>query len=225
MRVVSLVPSATETLLALGVTPVACTRFCDQPGLQTVGGTKDPDVEAIVELMPDLVVVNDEENRREDAVALRAAGVTLHEMSPRSVADVAPAVRALASRLGVAAPATGISAPLARRGRAVAFVWRRPWMILTTATFGASMLEHLGWVAVATSGPDRYPEVTLADVAGWSPDLVVLPDEPYPFAVRHRNEIVAALPSADVRIVDGRDLFWWGTRTPDALARLAATLA
>ena len=61
MRVVSLVPSASESLIALGVTPVACTRFCDQPGLPAIGGTKNPDVDRIVELAPDLVVVNEEE--------------------------------------------------------------------------------------------------------------------------------------------------------------------
>ena len=47
MRVVSLVPSVTETVLAWGVTPVAVTRFCEQPDLVQVGGTKDPDLEAI----------------------------------------------------------------------------------------------------------------------------------------------------------------------------------
>ena len=74
-RVVSLVPSVTETLLAWGVTPVACTRFCEQPDLPHVGGTKDPDVDAIVALAPDLVVMCVEENRWEDAAALSAAGL------------------------------------------------------------------------------------------------------------------------------------------------------
>src|SRR3954469_11976792 len=78
MRVVSLVPSITETLLAWGIEPVACTRFCEQPSLVHVGGTKDPDVDAIGRLVPDLVVVNDEENRREDAAALEAAGLAVH---------------------------------------------------------------------------------------------------------------------------------------------------
>ena len=77
-RVVSLVPSVTETLLAWGVTPVACTRFCEQPDLRPIGGTKDPDVAAIVELAPDLVVVNDQENRIEDHAALVAAGLDVH---------------------------------------------------------------------------------------------------------------------------------------------------
>ena len=77
-RVVSLVPSVTETLLAWGLTPVACTRFCEQPSLPHVGGTKDPDIDAIVALQPDLVVLDREENRRPDAEALEAAGLRLH---------------------------------------------------------------------------------------------------------------------------------------------------
>ncbi|MCZ7525141.1 MAG: helical backbone metal receptor [Acidimicrobiia bacterium] len=105
MRVVSLVPSATETLVALGVVPLACTRFCDVPGIPTVGGTKDPHVDEIVALAPDLVVVNDEENRLEDAERLSEAGLALHSMSPRTVADVGPAVVALAAAVGVDAPA------------------------------------------------------------------------------------------------------------------------
>ena len=75
MRVVSLVPSATETLRAWGVDPVACTRFCEQPDLPAVGGTKNPDVAAIVSLAPDLVVLDEEENRREDHDALPAEGL------------------------------------------------------------------------------------------------------------------------------------------------------
>ena len=104
VKVVSLVPSVTETLLALAVAPIACTRFCDAPGIATVGGTKNPDVDAIVALKPDLVVVNDEENRIEDADALRAAGLRLHDMSPRTVADVGPAVRALGDAVGAETP-------------------------------------------------------------------------------------------------------------------------
>ena len=102
MRVVSLVPSVTETLLAWGIEPVAVTRFCEQPGLRAVGGTKDPDVAAIVALRPDLVVVNDEENRREDADALVAAGLAIHVTHVHTVADVQACLADLASALDVA---------------------------------------------------------------------------------------------------------------------------
>jgi ABC-type Fe3+-hydroxamate transport system substrate-binding protein len=235
MRVVSLVPSATETLVALGVTPIACTRFCDQPGIPTVGGTKNPDLGAIVDLAPDLVVVNDEENRREDADALAAAGIELHSMSPRSFADVAPAVSALAAAVGagdvpppaeLAGTLTPGDAEAVLRRRCVVFVWRRPWMTLAADTYAASLLSGLGCdqVAFGVDG-DRYPEVELGAVAAAAPELILLPDEPYAFDDRHRVEVARAVPGAEVLLVDGRDLFWWGVRTPAAFERLRAVLA
>jgi ABC-type Fe3+-hydroxamate transport system substrate-binding protein len=223
-RVVSLVPSATETLLALGVVPVACTRFCEQPGLTAVGGTKDPDVEAIVALAPDLVVVNDEENRREDADALEGAGLTVHAMSPRSVAEVGPAVAALAHAVGRDVPDSEVPSPRDPRGDAVAFVWRRPWMTQRADTYGASVLAHLGWTDPFVDTGVRYPTTDLVAVAALAPDLVVLPSEPYPFRARHRAEVRDAVPAARVELVDGQDLFWWGIRTPAALTRLASAL-
>ncbi len=223
-RVVSLVPSVTETLLELGVRPVACTRFCAQTDLRTVGGTKDPDVGAIVALAPDLVVVNDEENRREDADALAAAGLAVHSMSPRTVEAVGPAIASLAEAVGVRPPPFAFPPRCPRLGRAVAFVWRRPWMTESDDTYGSSVLAHLGWDNPYTATSARYPETDLADVVAHAPDLVLLPSEPYPFAARHVPEIVDALPGVAVVLVDGRDLFWWGSRTPAALVRLGATL-
>jgi ABC-type Fe3+-hydroxamate transport system substrate-binding protein len=234
LRVVSLVPSATESLLALGVAPVACTRFCEQPGLPTVGGTKNPDVAAIAVLAPDLVVVNDEENRAEDAGALAAAGLTVHSMSPRSVGDVGPAVRALASAVGAPVPARfgadewerWLAAARSTRGRRTAFVpvWRRPWMSLAGDTYGSSLLALLGVDNVFADAATRYPEVTTDEVAARRPDVILLPSEPYEFRPKHAEELRREVPDAPVSFVDGRDLFWWGVRTPEAAARLAAAL-
>jgi ABC-type Fe3+-hydroxamate transport system substrate-binding protein len=224
-RVVSLVPSATETLLDLGVVPIACTRFCEQPGIATVGGTKDPDIRAIVGLAPDVVIVNDEENRREDADALSAAGIEVHSMSPRSVEAVGPAVRALAELLGVPAPELRVPTPSSAGGRAVTFVWRRPWMTQSGDTFGSSVLAHLGWTNPFADAASRYPETDLESVREHAPDVVVLPSEPYPFGDRHAREVATVLPAARVVLLDGHDLFWWGTRTPGALDRLRGALA
>jgi ABC-type Fe3+-hydroxamate transport system substrate-binding protein len=218
MRVVSLVPSVTETLLAWGVEPVACTRFCEQPQIRAVGGTKNPDVAAIIGLAPDLVVMCDEENRREDADALVAAGLAVHSCSPRSVAEVRPALTALAQAVAVERPETGpapISAPLGLR--AFVPIWRRPWMSLAAATYGSSVLEAIGVTNVFADHPDRYPEVALEDASARRPDVVLLPSEPYPFRERHHAELAEV---ATVVPVDGQDLFWWGERTPKALARL-----
>lgn len=231
----SLVPSATETLIALGVTPIAVTRFCEQPGLATVGGTKDPDIEAIVALAPDVVVLCEEENRREDAEALTAAGIATCALVVDSVADAELAVAALvaftsagrvahreqggtgheAAALVPAGPAPPALAPSGFR--AFVPIWRRPWMTISGVTFGSSMLAHLGIGNVFAEAEARYPTTSLAEVSELRPDVVLAPSEPYPFKDRHVAELAEIAP---VELIDGQDLFWWGIRTPDALGRL-----
>lgn len=222
-RVVSLVPSVTESLLAWGVRPIAITRFCEQSGFTTVGGTKDPDVGAIVALAPDLVVMNDEENRRADADALDAAGIEVHVTHVHSLDDVGPCLGALAGALGIAREFP-LTPHLVSAGARRAFVpiWRRPWMTINADTYGASLLSALGIETVFATASERYPTVALDDAFAQGPNLVLLPSEPYPFTERHIAELGHL--ALDVRLVDGRDLFWWGTRTPDALGRLANVL-
>lgn len=239
MRVVSLVPSVTETLLAWGVTPIAVTRFCEQPTLPTVGGTKDPDLDRIVSMRPDLVVVNDEENRRADADVLTSCGIALHVTHVSSVADVGPVLVALgdaverddAGRAAATALAAvllphdrapGIDPPAIGR-RAFVPIWRRPWMTIAADTFGSSMLAACGWASAFADATDRYPTVTLDEVRAHRPDAVLLPSEPYPFGPRHVAELRDL--ATDIRLVDGQDLFWWGSRTADAITRLRIVLA
>ena len=218
MRVVSLVPSVTETLLAWGIEPVAVTRFCEQPHLRTVGGTKNPDVAAIVALAPDVVVVDREENRAEDAAALEAAGLAVHVLHVRALADVEPALAGLAACMGVPAPpGVASSAPVTPAGRAFVPIWRRPWMSLNGRTYGSTLLEAAGIGNVLGGHVDTYPTVELDEVAALAPDVVLAPSEPYAFTERHRAELETVGP---VTFVDGKDLFWWGVRTPAALTRL-----
>jgi ABC-type Fe3+-hydroxamate transport system substrate-binding protein len=224
--VVSLVPSATETLVAWGIEPVGVTRFCEHPSAPAVGGTKDPDVAAVVALAPDLVVLCEEENRRQDAEALEAAGLELHVLRIDTVEDVAAELSSLAARLGVAPPldSTGGWRSDREGARATAWVpiWRRPWMALGPGCYGSSLLASLGVATVPVRVEDRYPTLDLDEAAALAPDLVLAPSEPYPFGERHRAELEAVAP---VVLVDGRDLFWWGERTPAARVRLAAVLA
>lgn len=224
-RVVSLLPSTTETLRAWGHDPVASSRFCEQPDLPTVGGTKDPDVDAIVALAPDLVVMDEEENRREDADALTAAGLTVFVTAVRSVDDVAPTLRGLAHAIEAEVSVADLLPPSAEERRhSWVPIWRRPWMTINGDTYGSSLLRTIGIGNVYADDPERYPTIeSLEDVAARGPDVVVAPSEPYPFAERHRAELERA-GAPDVRFVDGRDLFWWGVRTPDAIERLRQQL-
>jgi ABC-type Fe3+-hydroxamate transport system substrate-binding protein len=222
-RVVSLVPSVTETLLAWGVIPVACTRFCEQPDLPHVGGTKDPDVAAIVDLAPDLVVLCVEENRREDADALTAAGIATAALSIDTVADVGPALAMLAGLVGVPAPPVEALPPEPEPAtRAFVPIWKRPWMTMSGGTYGSSLLASLGVANVFADALERYPTVTLDEVRSREPDVVLAPSEPYPFAERHVPLFDGVAP---VVMVDGQDLFWWGARTRAARERLRSSLS
>lgn len=224
MRVVSLVPSITETLLAWGIDVVACTRFCEQPQLRHVGGTKDPDIDAIVALAPDLVVVDEEENRLPDAQALTAGGMQLHVTHVTRLADVPATLDALATAVGAHVAPTVLSVAAVRHAEACVLIWRRPWMTVNADTYGSTVLDHLGIGNVFADAQDRYPTVTIEEIGARAPALVLLPTEPYAFKQRHVVELRKALPSADVRLIDGADLFWWGVRTPDALRLLAVEL-
>lgn len=219
VRIVSLVPSMTETLIAWGITPTACTRFCEQPALPHVGGTKNPDVDAIATLAPDLVVVDAEENRKEDHDALVAAGIRVWALHVRSVDDVVEQLPELATALDVEWRMPELPVALQRDRTAFVPIWKRPWMALGAPTYGTSLLDRLGVGNVYADG--QYPETTLEDAIRRAPECVIAPSEPYPFAERHRPELERVAPTV---FVDGRDLVWWGARTPGALSRLAALL-
>ena len=225
-RVVSLVPSSTETLLALGADVVACTRFCEQPDLPHVGGTKNPDVDAIVGLAPDLVVLDREENRVEDHDALVAAGLDVFVSDVTTVAAGLAVVGELAdaSSLDRPDPVDVIEPAAPPRRRAFVPIWRRPWMTISAATYGASVLDHLGIDVIPTGAGAAYPTVELADLPSHDPEIVLVPSEPYEFGDAHLAELSDALPGVAVIRVDGQDLFWWGTRTPGALRRLSDQL-
>lgn len=225
-RVVSLVPSSTETLLALGADVVACTRFCEQPELRHVGGTKNPDIDAIVGLQPDVVVMDSEENRREDHDELVALGLSVFVSAVRSVDDAVAVVDDLMTLLDLDRPPFDLPSTVGPCTRA-AFVpiWRRPWMSISEHTYGGSLLERIGIELVTAGSPDPYPTVDLTEVAAHAPDLVLVPSEPYEFSESHLAELHGAIPNATIVRVDGRDLFWWGIRTPAAIRRLAVVAA
>ena len=227
MRVVSLVPFSTETLIELGAEVIACTRFCEQPNLLHVGGTKNPDVAAIVSLAVDLVVMDREENRREDYDTLVAAGCNVFASDVRSIAEALDVVEELAVLSGVR-PSAAVPTPSPRVGESrTAFmpIWRRPWMTIGTQTYGGSMLEHLGIDLVTAGSSKSYPTVELDDIAALAPQLVLVPSEPYEFTDEHVAELRDRFTQARIVRVDGKDLFWWGARTAGAITRLAEAIS
>ncbi|MEU9316001.1 helical backbone metal receptor [Streptomyces sp. NPDC048295] len=234
MRVVSLVPSLTE---AVAVTApgllVGVTDWCTHPAGLTaarIGGTKNPDVAAVLALRPDLVVANEEENREIDLAALRAAGTDVLVTEIRTLDQAFEELdRVLVTGCGRARPrwldeaeaAWAALPPPGAPRRAIVPVWRRPWMVLGRDTFAGDLLARLGVENVYADHDERYPRIPLdeLDVAG--ADLVVLPDEPYRFTEDDGPEAFPALPAV---LVDGRYLTWYGPSLVRAPAVLRAAL-
>lgn len=243
MRIVSLVPSLTEALVDFGLAAsiVGRTRWCTEPaevvaGIEAVGGTKNPDVARIVELRPDLVIVNKEENRLEDCTAMTDAGLRLHVTHPCTVAEAADMLEGLGAVCGAEAEGAALAArcrdaiasasAARRRVRTFCPIWRKPWMTFRRATYIGDMLERAGCDNVFGDREGRdFFEVSIDEVLAAAPELIVLPDEPYVFEEKHAGELRAAGLAARYLLVDGKDLAWYGPRIPAGLARLSRAVA
>jgi ABC-type Fe3+-hydroxamate transport system substrate-binding protein len=243
-RIVSLVPSLTEALFAFGVGErvVGRTRYCTQPPravgrVPKVGGTKKVDVPRVLELGPDLVLAVKEENTQENVEALMEAGIPVLVGAPESVAGAIELLRELAAR--VEAPrAEAVLGPIERvygrlrswtgkRRRVFVPIWKSPYMSVGSDTYVHDVLETCGGENIC-GGANRYPIVTLEEVEAAQPEVVLLPDEPYPFSAEDLEEFytldVPAASSDRILLVDGKLLTWYGPRMAGSLVQLAALL-
>jgi ABC-type Fe3+-hydroxamate transport system substrate-binding protein len=234
-RVVSLVPSLTEAIAVTAPHLLAgATDWCTHPpGLDVVRvrGTKNPDVERVIALEPDLVVANFEENRPADLAALRAAGVPVWVTVIRTLPEALSELAGMLAACGLDEPAWLAAAraawadvldepPPAER-TAVVPIWRRPWMVLGRETFAGDLLARLGVANLYSADAERYPKVTAGQILGRRPDLLVLPDEPYAFSASDGPE---AFPGVRVALVSGRHLEWYGPSLAEARRVLTASL-
>jgi endonuclease-3 len=228
-RIVSLVPSVTELLVQWGLAArlVGRTRYCIEPRwirntVPAVGGTKNPDLDRIRDLAPDLVILERDENPREVAEALTGLGIPWLALEIRTVKDCVLALRQLGKALGAEAAAEARAAALEaalkgrrRKGpRAIALVWKDPWMSAGPDTYPGDLLRQGGLTPI---GPDRYPVLTDPDLEALAPEVILLPTEPYRFNRRHQAELQKRFPEADVRLVDGQALTWYLSRTEAGL--------
>lgn len=241
VRIVSLVPSITELVVALGLGAqlVGRTGFCIHPRevvrrVPKVGGTKDVNIERVRALAPTHLIVNVEENRREDVDALRAFVPHVIVTCPKHPLDNIALYRLLGGIFGRDAAAQSLTVDLLEAligvfdaadrlpaERVLYLIWRKPWMAVSSDTYIAATLGLVRWHAVPAQASSRYPEI---DPRALACDRVLLASEPYRFGERHRDELAAltGLPRERVTLIDGEITSWYGSRAIAGLRDLAA---
>jgi len=249
-RIVSLVPSWTETLFAIGAGELVAgvTRFCVEPAdrlgaIRKIGGTKNPNIREILKLEPDLVIANAEENRREDIERLREQGVPALTTYPRTVPGAVESMLRIGRAVGrdaqaaalareIALVVSGIEAGLGvwskLRLRVFCPIWKKPWMAFNGDTYAHDVLRMMGYNNVYAAAGERYPRTTIEDAIEHRPDIVLLPDEPYVFDQRDIEELKAELPAAlgrRVLLIGGRHLHWYGVHMVEGLRSLNERLS
>ena len=237
-RVVSLCPSITETIVAIGGLKglAGVTRYCTRPsgmlwGLPRVGGTKSPDIARILDLKPDLVFANAEENRREDVEALREAGIEVDVTLPKTVSEVPEAIRHWGRLLGTSGDADMVAARVEMELAALAaepprapfryayWIWKDPWMTISDDTYVADLIRLVGGENVYGKEAVRYPTTHPSEALAREPELHVFPSEPFPFAEEKHGALAEKLFGVHARrvFVDGDNYCWHGVRTLEGL--------
>lgn len=233
-RIVSLVPSITEFLAALGLHQevVGITSFCIHPdswyrSKTRIGGTKDFKPARILALEPGLVIANKEENPRQQVMTLASSvPVWVSDVNHLdSALDMMNSVGALTGRKNRATEIclevrTAFSelAQLPKQPKsAVYLIWKDPYMTVGGDSFIHDMLVRCGFHNLFSSQL-RYPQTDLATIRQLQPDLLLLASEPYPFKQRHLAALQSLLPTTRIQLVNGEYFSWYGSRLLQAPA-------
>ena len=244
MRVVSLVPSLTQTLFDLGLTTdevVGRTPWCIHPKdkveqVMIVGGTKTPNLNKIRNLEPDLIVMDKEENPLEIYQTLQNEGFTIFVSEVESPRDVPKMLRDLGKACGLDSAGEQLALlcedslnQISKGGnglRTLPLIWYEPLMAVGPNKYAGAILSLVGFDVVDTH-PDGngYPEVSVEDFIKHDVELILLTSEPHEFTLDEGNGIVASIVKAGgnapvIKLIDGEDLTWFGSRTAPAIARL-----
>lgn len=224
-RIVSLVPSQTELLAALGLSHrvVGITKFCVHPeewlsSKFIIGGTKNFRFDVIDDVCPDLIIGNKEENYKEGILELKAkypvwmSDITTLEHALDMIASVGQLTACDLQAAKIVESVTESFAGLKKRSpyKVLYMIWRNPWMATGSGTFIDDMLQRIGLCNAVDVA--RYPVLSSEDIFRLDPDYILLSSEPYPFSEKHFREVQAIAPRAKIMLVDGEMFSWYGSR-------------
>jgi len=224
--IISLVPSLTELLFDLGLEEniIGRTRFCIHPknkvsDVPIIGGTKNPHLDKIRDLAPDLIIANREENRQADVEELQEDfEVMVTEIS--TIDEALFTIHDIGWSCGVQNRAKQLIADIQQELKRVPeeypmtaayFIWRDPWMTVGNDTYIHSVMSHWNFHNIYDDQV-RYPTTTLHELSLKKPEIILLSSEPYPFKEKHIKEVGDACPSSNIVLVNGEWFSWYGSR-------------
>lgn len=229
-RIISICPAITETLFALHLENdiVGRTKYCIFPkgtveNVPIVGGTKEVNIEKIIELKPDLILAEKEENTKEIVQALEKIA-PVFVMEVQSIEESYRLIKTLGSLTNkelvadqlITSSKTAFSALLPKEHVKAAYViWRKPYMVVGDTTYINNVLHTLGFDNPFVQGNSRYPSVTKEELAAANLDVLLLASEPFPFQEKHIAEFQSFLPNTKIVLVDG-EMFWYGSKMIEA---------
>jgi ABC-type Fe3+-hydroxamate transport system substrate-binding protein len=225
-RIISLVPSQTELLFDLGLEKeiVGITKFCVHPQAKVsdvvkIGGTKKFDMDKIIQLEPDLIIGNKEENYKEGILELQEKfPVWMSDIN--DIYDALFMIQSIGEITGRSEKAYEIAFTIKKdilsyrtklRKKAMYLIWKEPYMTVGSNTFINEMLKICGFENIFQDHL-RYPVISEEDIKKASPEVILLSSEPYPFKEKHIHEFRQLCPLANVLIVDGEMFSWYGSR-------------
>ena len=224
MRIVSLVPSITESLFDFGLTEIEVvgrTKFCIHPqtlitNVPVIGGTKNLNLDKIKALKPDLIIANKEENEKlqieelgkyfeiwltnienlqDNQNFLTELGILLNKQELALNFN---------EKINVIFDSSKELAP-----KKVAYlIWKNPYMTVGSDTFIHEIIEKLGFTNLFEDSK-RYPEISVNQMK--EAEYVFLSSEPFPFQQKHIDELQKELPDSKIILVDGEAFSWYGT--------------
>jgi len=249
MRVVSLAPSLTEIVFALGRgdSLVGVTDFCDYPpearSKPRIGGPMTPDAERIVRLRPDLVLATAEGNPRDTVAQLARLRIPVFAVKPEGYAGILASIEAVGRALGAEAAATAltrdIQARVAAIHRAVSgrprprvlyLVWTDPLIAAGPAAYIHDLVEMAGGGNVVRERSVPYPRLSWEEVVGAAPEVILvashrdLSDRPPMGEAWREWQSVPAVRSGRIVAVQGDTIHRPGPRVAEAVERLARAI-
>ena len=244
MRIISLVPSVTETLFELGLGDqiIAVTRWCTRPAEKVihkpkVGGTKNPKLQSILEWKPDIVILDCDENRKKDADEIAGHGIRTFTVFPKTIDDSIQMIRQLGELFSVQSKAGAMISEIEnlrdayrpdRVYESLILIWRKPYMTINADTYVHAACELFGFRNVFALHAKRYPPLTSEDIERMDPEVVLFPDEPYPFRAKHLDLFqqefpgIRAVQNREMLSFDGSYVAWHGFGTLRALREFPA---